>query len=83
MPCLQNSEWGTALSYAISSLKTDEAYQIMYEGGEIYTKAEVIDILEVLKQRIEDIPGDGYHDRAIYQIQEKINFLRGNEDDRN
>lgn len=26
-----------ALHYAISSLKTDEAYQIMYEGGEIYT----------------------------------------------
>lgn len=29
-----------ALKYAISSIKTDEAYQIMYEGGEI-TKDEI------------------------------------------
>ena len=30
-----------ALQCAISSLKTDEAYQIMYEGGEIFTKDEI------------------------------------------
>ena len=34
-----------ALEYAISSLKSDEAYQLMYEGKEIYTKADVATML--------------------------------------
>ena len=38
-----------ALIYAISSLKTDEAYQIMYEGGEIFTKDEMVDMFEQAK----------------------------------
>lgn len=35
-----------ALVYAISSLKTDEAYQLMYEGGEIFTKADYEKLLK-------------------------------------
>lgn len=39
----------TALEYAISSLEADEAYQIMYEGGEIFTKADMVATLNELK----------------------------------
>lgn len=45
-----------ALEYAINSLKTDEAYQIMYEGGEIFTKDDVVTMLEDLKKVIESQP---------------------------
>ena len=38
-----------ALQYAISSLKTDEAYHIMYEGGEIFTKDDVVAMLTELQ----------------------------------
>ncbi len=38
-----------ALESAISSLKTDEAYQIMYEGGEIFTKADIVSMLKELQ----------------------------------
>lgn len=41
-----------ALQYAISSLKTDEAYQLMYEGKEVYTKDEVKAMLTELQQEI-------------------------------
>lgn len=55
-------EWGedlelkNTIKYAISSLITDKAYQIMYEGGEIFTQDEVIDMLEKLKTVIESQP---------------------------
>lgn len=39
-----------ALEYAISSLKTDEVYQLMYEGGEIFTKADYEKLLKGEKQ---------------------------------
>ena len=42
-----------SLEYAISSLKTDEAYQLMYEGKEVYTKDEVKAILAELQQEIQ------------------------------
>ena len=38
-----------ALQYAISSLKTDLKYDLMYEGEEIYTKADMIAMLSELK----------------------------------
>ncbi len=38
-----------ALHYAISSLKTDLKYDLMYEGEEIYTKADMIAMLSELK----------------------------------
>lgn len=43
-----------ALSYAISSLKTDLKYDLMYEGKEVYTKADMVAMLEELKTKIED-----------------------------
>lgn len=56
-----------ALEYAISSLKTDEAYQIMYEGGEIFTKDDVVDKLEGLNLQIDEI------------IRDRIDKLKGEE----
>ena len=40
------------LGYAISSLKTDFKYDLMYEGEEIYTKDEVKAMLTKLRQEI-------------------------------
>lgn len=51
-----------ALGYAISSLKTDEAYQLMYEGKEIYTKDEVkamlIELQQEILQKIDSLKGE-------------------------
>ncbi len=44
-----------ALEYAISSLKTDEAYQLMYEGGEIFAKADMVVMLTELKSEMNPI----------------------------
>lgn len=44
-----------ALEYAIASLKTDEAYQLMYEGKEIYTKTDMVAMLKELKKEIEEL----------------------------
>jgi len=52
-------EWGEdfelekTIKYAISSLKTDLKYDLMYEGEDVYTKDEVIAMLEDLKADIE------------------------------
>lgn len=43
-----------ALQYAISSLKTDLKYDLMYEGEEIYTKADMIANLEDIKKYTDD-----------------------------
>lgn len=50
---LHDNVW--AFDYAISSLKTDEAYQIMYEGGEIFTKDEVVAMLTEIQTEIEEL----------------------------
>lgn len=44
-----------ALEYAISSLKTDEAYQIMYKGEAIFTKADMVNMLTELKSKMNSI----------------------------
>lgn len=44
-----------ALHYAISSLNTDEAYQLMYEGEEIYTKADMVAMLTEIQLEIEEL----------------------------
>lgn len=44
-----------ALGYAISSLKTDLKYDLLYEGEEVYTKDEVVSMLEELKKEIEEL----------------------------
>ena len=82
-----------SLEYAISSLKTDEAYQIMYEGGEIFTKADMIDMLTELKTKI-DMMSDsvvegrtvtitswrGMQKRICKLIQSRIDELKEQED---
>ena len=55
MPDDACGDWRDSLAYAISSLKTDEAYQLMYEGKEIYTKDEVIAMFIELMKEIEKI----------------------------
>lgn len=51
-------EWGEDLEleetikYAISLLKTDEAYQLMYEKEETYTKNDIIAMLKDLLMEI-------------------------------
>lgn len=44
-----------ALEYAINSLKTDEAYQLMYEGGEIFTKADMVAMLTGIQLDIQEV----------------------------
>lgn len=56
---LHDNVW--AFDYAISSLKTDFKYDLMYEGKEIYTKDEVKAMLVGLQQ----------------EIQQKIDSLKG------
>lgn len=81
-----------ALHYAISSLKTDLKYDLMYEGENIYTKADMVAILkeiqdEILKEswRLESISDElAFLDESAVDlddinkiIQQKINALRG------
>lgn len=71
-----------ALKYAISSLKTDEAYHIMYEGGEIFTKDEVVAMLTEIQLKIQEYSGcscscsDGIVDDIDDVIQQKIDALK-------
>lgn len=83
-----------ALVYVISSLKTDETYQIMYEGGEIFTKADMVAMLTDTKDKLKhcEIAGlwkanyrEGFNDgvsKSLDAIQEKINELKENTDDK-
>lgn len=77
-----------ALHYAISSLKTDEAYQLMYEGGDIYTKADMVSMLKKLQTEIEGIEKPLCHSATYAKgcvdkgkveglIQQKIDSLKG------
>ena len=70
-----------ALEYAISSLKTDEAYQLMYEGEDIYTKADVVAMLTEIQLEIEELDtpnnGSAYMD-CVEIIQQKIDALNDN-----
>ena len=60
MPDDACGEWRDSLAYAISSLKTDEAYQLMYEGGEIFTKADLVAMLTDLYKKIRSYCDDLY-----------------------
>ena len=81
-------EWGEDLElektikYAISSLKTDLKYDLMFEGEEIYTKADMVAILTEIQLEIEESEncGKAFHlglQMASNIIQQKINALRG------
>ena len=83
-------EWGEDLElektikYAISSLKTDETYQLMYEGEDIYTKADMMEMLEDLRLDFQEAELVGvldnkeliFADEADDLIQQKINSLK-------
>ena len=49
----EDLELGKTIEYAISFLKTDEVYQLIYEGEEIYTKDDMVAILEELRTQME------------------------------
>ena len=82
-----------ALDYAISSLKTDEAYQLMYEGGEVFSRAYMIAMLTEIQLECEENTVrwyvgrvDGKSDDVVLMetlneiIQQKINALKGDSD---
>ena len=86
-----------ALVYSIASLKTDEAYHIMYEGGEIYTKADVVNMLTELQLEIKELDSRAGYDgngmptfstdyirkkKVNELIQQKIDKLKGKQDDK-
>ena len=77
-----------ALKYAINSLKTDESYQLMYEGGEIFTKADMVAMLTEIQMEIEEMDSREHEcdfatqwcidrNQVIDIIQEKISKLKG------
>ena len=43
-----------ALEYAISSIKTDLKYDLMYEGEEIYSKSDMVTMLTEIQLEIEE-----------------------------
>jgi hypothetical protein len=66
-----------ALEYAISSIKTDEAYQIMYEGGEIFTKADIVAVLEDLDLQIDESAAYNLEVAKVQRlIRDKIDKLK-------
>lgn len=88
------AEWRDSLAYAISSLKTDEAYQLMYEGEGIYTKSDMVDMLTELKKEIEIMSDTvvehrtvtitswkGMQKRICDLVQAGIDKLKENKDD--
>ena len=71
-----------ALEYAIASLKTDLKYDLMYEGEEVYTKADMAAMLKEIQLEIEESEncGKAFHlglQMASNIIQQKINALKG------
>lgn len=54
-------EWGEdielekTIKYAISSLKTDLKYDLLYEGAKVYTEDEVVAMFTELKKEIEEL----------------------------
>ena len=84
-------EWGEDLElektikYAISSLKTDLKYDLLYEGEEIYTKADMVAMLKEIDLQFDEIcfcrkaewktvPEIKAEYKAV--IQQKINSLK-------
>jgi hypothetical protein len=69
-----------SLDYAISSLKTDLKYDLMYEGEEIFTKADMVTMLEELDLQIDESAAYNLEVAKVQRlIRDKINALRGGE----
>lgn len=91
MPDDACSEWRDSLAYAISSLKTDLKYDLLYEGEEVYDKDTVAWMFRELQLEIEELDsragysGDGMptfstdyirKKKVNELIQQKINALK-------
>jgi hypothetical protein len=63
--CSKHSRDYQALEYAINSLKTDEKYQIMYEGEDIFTKADMVAMLTELKTAVDIMSDTVVEDRTV------------------
>lgn len=64
------------LAYAISSLKTDFKYDLMYEGEDIYTKADIVVILKEMQNELAFLDGSAVDLDDINKIiQQKINAM--------
>jgi hypothetical protein len=74
-----DTELFETLVYAIFSLKTDEAYQLMHEGVKVYTEDEVIAILEELQ--LETVKKVNNRDFMSKKIQEIIQCSQCPDDD--
>lgn len=76
-------EWGEDLElektieYAISSLKTDLKYDLMYEGENIYTKADMVAMLEDLDLQIDESAAYNLEVAKVQRlIRNRINKLK-------
>ncbi len=74
-------QWGEdldiekSINYAISSLRTDLKYDLMYEGEEVYTKANIVAMLEEIKLKITE---KSYYDTTIignYEDEVRIDLV--------
>lgn len=75
----QPIDYQESLDYAISSLKTDEYYQIMYEGGEIYTKVDMAAMLEELKEQLRKMHEDFFeteHFDEAYGVSDSMDVIQ-------
>ena len=61
-----------ALQYALSSLKTDLKYDLMYEGEEIYTKADLVAMLKEIQTEIEGQCKKGNSNIRVYDYNNGI-----------
>ena len=92
----EDIELEKTIKYAISSLKTDLKYDLLYEGEEIYTKADMMAMLTELKTEI-NIMSDsvvegrtvtitswkGMRERICELIQSKIDKLKADQEGKN
>ena len=88
----EDLELEKTIKYAISSLKTDLKYDLMYEGEDIYTKADMVAILTELHLKMEELGDDldptedwdyGYKsgvEDMIQLLDERIDKLKGESD---
>lgn len=68
-----------SLEYAISSLKTDLKYDLMYDGENIYTKTDIMFILEDLDLQIDKLAAYNLEAAKVQRsIRNKISKLKEN-----
>lgn len=76
-------EWGEDLElektikYAISSLKTDLKYDLLSEGEDVYTKADMVAMLTEMQLEIEELKNEPaccqhYSEKIIQQKIDKL-----------